>query len=66
MSLPVVHPVIAPDRWVGIAGFVAGFAPAIALLAGVVRLDVGGMTLVVICQAAWIVIVGIQMVRARI
>ena len=54
------------DRWVGIAGFVAGFAPAIALLAGVVRLDVGGMTLVVICQAAWIVIVGIQMVRARI
>ena len=54
------------DRWVGIAGFVAGLGPAIALLVGAVRLDVGGMTLVVVCQAAWIVIVGIQMIRARI
>jgi hypothetical protein len=54
------------DRWVGIAGLIAGLAPAIALLTGVIRLDVGGMTLVVICQAAWIVIVGIQLVRARI
>jgi len=54
------------DRWVAIAGFVAGLAPAIALLIGAVRLDVGGMTLVVVCQAAWIVIVGIQLIRARI
>ena len=54
------------DRWVGIAGFVAGLGPAIALLVGAVRLDVGGMTLVVVCQAAWIVIVGIQMIRTKI
>jgi len=54
------------DRWVGISGFVAGLGPAIALLVGAVRLDVGGMTLVVVCQAAWIVIVGIQMIRTKI
>jgi hypothetical protein len=54
------------DRWVGIAGFLAGLGPAIALVIGAVRLDVGGMTLVVVCQAAWIVMVGIQMIRARI
>jgi len=54
------------DRWVAIAGLVAGLAPAIALVAGVIRLDVGGMTIVVICQAVWIVIVGIQLVRAKI
>ena len=54
------------DRWVGIAGLVAGLGPAIALVVGAVRLDVGGMTLVVVCQAAWIVIVGIQMIRAKI
>jgi hypothetical protein len=54
------------DRWVGIAGFIAGLAPAIALVAGVIRLDVGGMTLVVVLQAIWIVIVGIQLIRARI
>ena len=54
------------DRWVAIAGLVAGLGPAIALVVGAVRLDVGGMTLVVVCQAAWIVIVGIQMIRARI
>jgi hypothetical protein len=57
---------IGKDRWVAIAGLVAGLGPAIALVVGAVRLDVGGMTLVVVCQAAWIVIVGIQMIRARI
>jgi hypothetical protein len=52
-------------RWLAWAGFVAGLAPAIALLAGAIRLDVHGMTLVVIGQAAWNLAAGVALIRAR-
>ncbi len=53
-------------RWLAIVGFVTGLAPAIALFAGAVRLDVHGMLLVVLAQAIWNLAVGTALVRGRI
>jgi hypothetical protein len=53
-------------RWLAIVGFVAGLAPAIALLAGAVRLDVHGMLLVVVAQAIWNLAAGTELIRGRI
>jgi hypothetical protein len=54
------------NRWLAVVGFVIGAAPVVALLVGAIRLDVTGMTLVVVCQAVWNVLVGIQLIRAKI
>jgi hypothetical protein len=45
---------------------IAGLAPAIALLAGVIRLDVHGMLLVVVAQAVWNLAAGTELIRGRI
>jgi len=44
----------------------AGLAPAIALFAGAIRLDVHGMLLVVIAQAIWNLAAGTELIRGRI
>ncbi|HSS06115.1 MAG TPA: hypothetical protein VLK83_03150 [Rhodanobacteraceae bacterium] len=54
------------NRWLAVVGFIAGAAPAVALLAGAIRLDVVGMTIVVLCQAVWNVFAGVQLIRAKI
>jgi len=56
----------ARGRWLAIVGFVAGLAPAIALLAGAIRLDVHGMLLVVVAQAIWNLAAGAGLIRGRI
>ena len=53
-------------RWLAIVGFVTGLAPAIALFAGAIRLDVHGMLLVVLAQAIWNLAVGTELIRGRI
>jgi hypothetical protein len=53
------------NAWVGAIGLLAGLAPAIALLCGVLVLDVPGMTLVVVLQTIWNLAVGIQLVREK-
>jgi hypothetical protein len=50
-------------RATGFLGLASGGAPLAALLLGAQRLDVRGMTLVVVAQAAWSVAVGAQMFR---
>lgn len=52
--------------WLAVVGLVVGLGPALALLAGAIRLDVGGMTLVVVCQAVWTIGVGVQLIRGKI
>ncbi|HET7923388.1 MAG TPA: hypothetical protein VFL30_00735 [Rhodanobacteraceae bacterium] len=54
------------DRWLPIVGFVTGLAPAIALFAGAIRLDVHGMLLVVVAQAIWNLAAGIALIRGRV
>ena len=54
------------NRGIAALGLTVGALPALALLFGLLHLDVTGMTIVVVCQAAWIVAVGVQLVRARI
>jgi hypothetical protein len=53
-------------RWLAIIGFAAGLAPAIALFAGAIRLDVHGMLLVVVAQAIWNLAAGTELIRGRI
>ncbi len=50
-------------RAIGALGLLAGIVPAAALLAGALRLDVGGMTLVVLAQTAWNVALGVCSIR---
>jgi hypothetical protein len=53
-------------RWLAIVGFAAALLPAIALLGGFVRLDVTGMTLVVVAEAVWYVLAGIALIRGNV
>lgn len=53
-------------RWLAIVGFVTGLAPAIALFAGWVRLDVHGMLLVVVAQAIWNLAAGTELIRGKV
>jgi hypothetical protein len=55
----------ARGRWLAIIGFVTGLAPAVALLAGAIRLDVHGMLLVVLAQAIWNLAVGVELIRSK-
>ena len=54
------------DRWLAIVGFVTGLAPAIALFAGAIRLDVHGMLLVVFAQAIWNLAAGAELIRGKV
>ena len=51
-------------RAIGVLGVVVGVAPVVALLAGVIRLDVHGMLAVVVMQAAWNLAIGARLLRA--
>jgi hypothetical protein len=51
---------------IGVLGLVAGAAPAGALLLGLFRLDVLGMTLVVVCQTPWNLAVGVALARGKL
>ena len=53
-------------RWLAIVGLATGLAPALALLAGWIRLDVHGMLIVVIAQALWNLAAGTELIRGRI
>jgi hypothetical protein len=53
-------------RWLAIVGFATGLAPAIALLAGAVRLDVHGMLLVIVAQALWNLAAGAELIRGKV
>ena len=56
----------ARGRWLALVGFLAGLAPAIALLAGAIRLDVHGMLLVVVLEAIWNLAAGAELIRGRV
>ena len=52
-------------RWIGLAGLLAGGLPIAGLLAGLLALDVHGMGLVVLAEAAWNVAVAVWLLRTR-
>ncbi len=54
------------NRWLAIIGFAASVLPALALVAGVIRLDVTGMTLVVVAEAIWNLAVGVALIRGKL
>jgi hypothetical protein len=54
------------QRGLAIVGLAASVLPALALLAGVIRLDVAGMTLVVVAEAVWNVAAGVALIRGRL
>ena len=54
------------NRWLAIIGFAASVLPALALVAGVIRLDVTGMTLVVVAEAVWNLAVGVALIRGKL
>jgi hypothetical protein len=53
-------------RFIGFLGLAISVLPAGALIFGMMHLDVHGMTVVVLLQAAWNVAVGAAMLRERI
>ena len=55
-----------PARWVGLSGLAAGTLAALALLTGIVTLDVGGMLTVLAVWAAWFVAVGSLMIFRKV
>jgi hypothetical protein len=54
------------ERWLGLAGLVAGFVPAALLVAGLVRMNVSGAILVYAMHAAWAMLVGAMLWRGGI
>jgi hypothetical protein len=55
-----------PARWTGVLGLVAGAGLVIALPAGIGRLDLTGMTLVLVVWAVWFLAVGTLMILRRV
>ena len=55
-----------PRRWVGLLGCAVGLVPAVALVGGWLRLDVGGMTFAVALQACWNVALATLLLRREI
>jgi hypothetical protein len=53
-------------RMIGVLGLSVSVAPALALMFGLMHLDVPGMTAILVLQAVWNVAVGIAMMRSRI
>jgi hypothetical protein len=53
------------ERALGVFGVAIGLGCAAALIAGVVQLDVHGMMLVLVLQAAWTIGVGVLLLRMR-
>jgi hypothetical protein len=55
-----------PARWTGIPGLVAGAGLVIALPTGIGRLDLAGMTLVLVVWAVWFLAVGTLMILRKV
>ena len=55
-----------PVRWTGVLGLVAGAGLVIALPTGIGRLDLTGMTLVLVVWAVWFLAVGTLMILRRV
>ena len=53
------------NRWLAYVGLFASLAPAAALLFGAIRLNVSGMMIVVLCEAAWNIAAGIFLIRSK-
>jgi hypothetical protein len=53
----------SPQRLVGALGCAVGALPAIALMSGLIRLNVHGMSAVVLAQAIWYVAVAVLLMR---
>jgi hypothetical protein len=53
-------------RWTGVFGLVAGAALVVALPTGIGRLDVAGMTLVLVVWAVWFLAVGTLMIQRKV
>jgi hypothetical protein len=53
-------------RFIGVLGILVSLIPALALMFGLMHLDVPGMTAIVLLQAVWNVAVGVAMIRSRI
>ncbi|MGA8277641.1 MAG: hypothetical protein WB784_05540 [Rhodanobacteraceae bacterium] len=49
-----------------VAGFVLGGGPALALLAGVLHLDVHGMMLAIVCAMAWNLLLATELLRRKL
>ena len=52
------------ERALGVAGMAIGLGGVAALLAGVLQLDVHGMTLVLVLQGAWMIGLGVLLLKA--
>jgi hypothetical protein len=50
-------------RWIGVLGCVVGIVPVVRLLSGSIRLDVHGMSTVVLVQAVWTVAIAAWLLR---
>lgn len=55
-----------PARWTGVLGLVAGAGLVIALPTAIGRLDLAGMTLVLVVWAVWFLAVGTLMILRRV
>jgi hypothetical protein len=53
-------------RWTGVFGLVAGAGLVVALPTGIARLDVAGMTLVLVAWAVWFLAVGTLMIQRKV
>ena len=55
-----------PARWTGVLGLVAGAGLVIALPTAIGRLDLAGMTLVLVVWAVWFLAVGTLMIQRKV
>lgn len=54
------------NRWLAALGLLLGALPALALLSGLLHLNMHGMLAVIVCQTLWNIVLGIQLIRAKI
>jgi hypothetical protein len=54
------------QRWLGLTGLLLPTLPALALLTGLLHLDMLGMLAVLIAQTMWTVALGVQLIRGKI
>jgi hypothetical protein len=52
--------------WIGLLGVIAAVAPVALIALDIIRLDVSGMTIVVVCQTVWYVLVGVALASGKI
>jgi hypothetical protein len=57
---------VRTHRVLALIGLLASVLPAFALGAGMIRLDVSGMTIVVVAEAVWNIAAGVTLIRGRL